>query len=261
MQSHQNTIDVESLLRVARAAARKAAKIISGAMDSDRVVTKNFPGDLVTHLDVSAEKAIRDVLARARPDDLIVGEELDDSGLAGTGIRWSIDPIDGTSNRVKGSPLYAVSIAAKDLAQGRWLVGVVHAPDLGREYYASRGCGSWLSRAGAPPTRLRGPAAGSGSRLLGTGFSYDPAMRVEQLSALAERMSSFDDLRSIGSAALGLCAVADGSFDAFVETDLYEFDWAAGALIAEEAGVSVARPDTQRGAIFAGAIDDPTRHA
>lgn len=243
-------IDVRDVLQLARAAAHAGARVIGQELKPDGVQTKSAPGDVVSHLDVAAEREIRRIIDAQRPDDLVVGEELAESGTADAALRWSIDPLDGTSNRVKGSPYYATSIGVQSLDDGAWLVGVVHAPELGREYYAVRGAGAWIETRGIR-RRATGPAADPGVRLLGTGFSYDLAMREGQFAAIPELMQGFDDLRSFGSAALGLCCVAEGSVDAFVETDLYEHDWAAGALIAEEAGATVVRPPAFRGAINA----------
>src|SRR5690606_6990821 len=121
---------------------------------------------------------------------------------------------------------------------------------LDKEYFAMRGDGAWMSHAGKT-VRITGPDPDSQTILFGTGFSYDPESRAKQYAALPKLMEQFTDLRSVGSAALGLCLAAEGAVDAFVESDLYEFDWAAGAVIAEEAGLIVHRPETFRGGISA----------
>lgn len=238
------------LLELTRHAAAVGADIISQPLSRTDVVQKGHPGDIVTHLDVAAERRIREIIAAARPQDRVSGEELDDDGDDEALFRWSIDPLDGTTNRVKGLPFYATSVAVQSVATGEWLAGAVHAPELQREYFAARGGGAWLSsRVGVE--RLLGPDPEAGTRLLGTGLSYDESVRAAQLDELGRHMRHFDDMRSLGSAALGLCAVADGSVDAFIESDLYEFDWAAAALIAEEAGAAVTRPEQHRGGILA----------
>ena len=134
----------------------------------------------------------------------------------------------------------------------RWLAGAVVAPGLGRTWYASAGGGAFstvdASTAGvhAPdrgePVRLTGPMPGRSGRLLATGFGYRPERRRLQLAALEALMPDFGDVRRIGSAALDLCMVADGTLDAYAEYGTQEYDWAAGALIAEEAGVPMTRP-------------------
>lgn len=241
---------ISELLDLARAAAEEGAEVIGRGLDRDGVMTKGGPGDVVTQLDLLAERRIREVILEARPADRLVGEELDDAGAADAPLRWSIDPLDGTTNKVKGFPYYASSVAVQSTATGAWLAGAVHAPELGREYFAARGEGAWVQTRGGRE-RLSGPAGGAAPRVLGTGLSYDTPTRAAQLVDLGAFMRHFDDMRSVGSAALGLCAVADGSVDAFLESDLYEFDWAAGALIAEEAGAVVERPGQHRGGIVA----------
>jgi myo-inositol-1(or 4)-monophosphatase len=135
---------------------------------------------------------------------------------------------------------YGTSVAVAD-AHGAWLAGVVHAPALGKVYYASRGQGAWVE-AGGKRTRLTGPQPGRKGQILATGFSYDPAVRAEQAGLLGGLMEGFADVRRLGSAALDLCLVADGTHDAFGERGLNEHDFAAGALVAEEAGCWVRRP-------------------
>ena len=124
---------------------------------------------------------------------------------------------------------------------GDWLAGVVHAPALVRVYSAARGHGAWLAEHGNV-RQLTGPDPERVGKLLGTGFSYDAGVRSEQYAALARLAGEFADVRRLGSAALDLCMVADGSLDAYIERGLNEYDYAAGALIAEEAGVPVQRP-------------------
>ena len=95
--------------------------------------------------------------------------------------------------------------------------------------------------------RLTGPVPGRSGRLLATGFGYDPARRALQVRALAALLPAFGDVRRIGSAALDLCMVADGTLDAYAEFGTQEYDWAAGALVAEEAGLAVTRPSSADG--------------
>lgn len=241
---------VSELLNIARRAAADGAQVIRRPLSRDRVATKGVTGDVVTELDVLAERRIRKILIGARPEDRVVGEELTDAGAPNAELRWSVDPLDGTTNKVKGLPHYASSVAVQSTSTGAWLAGAVHAPELGKEYFAARGEGAWV-KSSRGIERLTGPDDGAAPRLLGTGFSYDSSARTTQFADLSAHMRHFDDMRSLGSAALGLCAVADGSVDAFVESDLYEFDWAAAALIAEEAGATVTRPEQHRGGIVA----------
>lgn len=244
------------LLDVALAAAAAGAAVLAEAArnredssDGLGLRTKGASGDVVTEIDLRAERAIRAVLSARRPHDEVSGEEYATTG-GDSSLRWSIDPLDGTSNFVRGLPHYGSSVAVQDVRSGAWLAGAVHAPELGRVYSAGAGLGAYRESAGIR-RRLHGPAADATPVLLAVGFSYDPEQRARQLDELPARMAAFTDLRSVGSAALGLCLAAEGSVDAFVETDLYEFDWAAGALIAEEAGLLVRRPGAVRGGIVA----------
>ncbi len=209
---------------------------------------KGEAGNLVTDVDVAAERRVRKLITSKRPEDPISGEELPDSGGARASVRWSIDPLDGTTNYVRGLPFYCTSVAACSTVTGQWLAGAVVAPALGVIYFASLGGGAWMSR-GSAPIRISGPPLDRSGRLLGTGFSYSRTVREAQYVQLSELMTAFSDLRRFGSAALEICGVAEGTLDAFHESDLYEYDWAAAALIAEEAGLSITRPLAPGGAM------------
>ncbi|MEZ2391299.1 inositol monophosphatase [bacterium RCC_150] len=239
--------DVMEFLAIAKAAAAAGAKVLaqrpagSDGAGSLGVVNKGEAGDWVTAFDLAAEEAVRSSITSARPHDSITGEE---QGTARpeqpSGYRWSIDPLDGTTNFIRNIVYYATSVAVAD-PDGVWLAGVVHAPALGRVYSAARGQGAWLEEGGRR-TPLSGPLQGRTGLIVASGFSYDPATRAEQFAGLGKLMDGFADLRRLGSAALDLCLVADGTHDAFGERGLNEHDYAAGALIAEEAGCWVRRP-------------------
>ena len=230
------------LLDVALQAARCGADVLlAGSRGDLEVSTKGEDGNLVTNVDIAAERAVRGVIEALRPTDEITGEELPPAGQQRSApARWSIDPLDGTTNFTRGLPYYATCVGVAD-ADGCWLAGAVVAPVLGKTYFAHRGGGAWLSdsRGIRRPT---GPAGGRGARLLGMGYSYSAEVRSEQFLAAAEQMRDYTDARILGSAALAICAVAEGALDGFVETDLGEHDWAAAAVIAEEAGLRVTRP-------------------
>lgn len=252
---------LEALLATARRAAAAGAAVLAGrepgvlSRSEGGAETKSSGSDWVTEFDLAAEKAVRAVLAAERPNDTVTGEEQGTARVSEpSGFRWSIDPLDGTTNFIRDIVYYATSVAVAD-ADGVWLAGVVSAPALAREYWALRGGGAWRldmpRSAGGEggletwPRRLDGPAPGraaAGSALLATGFSYDPDVRAEQADSLPGLMAGFGDLRRLGSAALDLCLVADGTHDAYGERGLNEHDFAAGALIAEEAGCWVRRP-------------------
>ncbi|KNC18775.1 inositol monophosphatase [Arthrobacter sp. RIT-PI-e] len=235
---------VTDLLSLARQAAAAGAAVLAGRdAGALEATSKSSDSDWVTAFDVAAEHAVRAVISGARPQDVITGEELGTTTPEGTPdagrLRWSIDPLDGTTNFIRNIVYYGTSVAVADRS-GSWLAGVVHAPALRRIYWASRDGGAWVSEDGAV-RRLGGPTAGRG-KLLGTGFSYDPATRSAQVAELGDLLGGYGDVRRLGSAALDLCLVADGGLDAYTERGLNEHDFAAGALIAEEAGAVVHRP-------------------
>ncbi|MEV7606352.1 inositol monophosphatase family protein [Paenarthrobacter sp. NPDC089322] len=239
--------DALELLEVAKRAAAAGAAVLGARSargtggDGLGVSNKGDAGDWVTEFDVAAENAVRQAIVADRPRDAITGEEHGTTRPEqASGYRWSIDPLDGTTNFIRNIVYYATSVAVAD-PDGAWLAGVVHAPALGRIYSAARGHGAWLEVAGER-TRLAGPVPERRGLILATGFSYDPATRASQVAGLAELMDGFADVRRLGSAALDLCLVADGTYDAFGERGLNEHDFAAGALIAEEAGCWVRRP-------------------
>ena len=242
MSPQPDAADPLELLEVAREAAAAGAAVLARRSAAGlNAVNKSADGDWVTDFDTAAEVAVREVLARLRPHDVVTGEELDPAvPPRPSGIRWSIDPLDGTTNFIRDIVYYATSVAAVN-DDGEWLAGVVHAPALVRVYSAARGHGAWLAEHGSV-RKLTGPDPQRVGKLLGTGFSYNADVRAEQYAALPELAGRFADVRRIGSAALDLCMVADGTLDAFTERGLNEYDYAAGALIAEEAGVPVQRP-------------------
>jgi myo-inositol-1(or 4)-monophosphatase len=219
------------LLDLAVGLAREAG---DAALDGRRTSavtagTKSTPTDLVTAFDEAAERTIVDGLAAARPDDGVVGEEGTDR-RGTSGIDWFVDPIDGTTNFVYDLPTWTTSIAAGD-ATGM-LVGVVYAPALGELFAAARGHGATLNDR---PIHASG-CTDLDLALVGTGFAYDAARRRDQAAILADLIGDVRDIRRLGSAALDLCFVAAGRYDAYYETGLHRWDAAAGELISREAG-------------------------
>ena len=173
-----------ALLELAQTAAAAGAAVLTGRDTAGLDVSnKGDSGDWVTAFDVAAETAVRNVITGARPHDTVTGEE-GGTVLPATpsGYRWSIDPLDGTTNFIRNIVYYGTSVAVAD-PDGVWLAGVVNAPALGRTYYALRGQGSWLEEDGRL-TQLFGPVAGRTGQILATGFSYDPAVRAEQAAGL-----------------------------------------------------------------------------
>jgi myo-inositol-1(or 4)-monophosphatase len=226
--------DARELLEVARAAAAEAGKLlVEGRPENLGVAqTKSSPTDVVTEMDTAAEHTIRAAIRRHRPDDGFLGEE-GGSQDGGSGVRWVIDPIDGTVNYLYGLPAWAVSIGAE--ADGVTVAGVVLAPQLGEEYTAVLGEGSWL---GGRRLRVNEPAE-LAQALVATGFGYRAQRREVQGRIVAGLLGQVRDIRRGGSAALDLCSVAMGRVDGYYERGTHAWDRAAGTLIAQEAGARV----------------------
>ncbi|HEX4786890.1 MAG TPA: inositol monophosphatase family protein [Actinospica sp.] len=230
----EHDIDFEELLATARAAAAEAATLlVDGRPEQlDVAQTKSSPTDVVTEMDTAAERIIRAAILGRRPADGFLGEE-GGSEPGASGVRWVVDPIDGTVNYLYGLPAWAVSIGAE--VDGEPVAGVVLAPQLGEEYTAVRGGGAWLGRRRLSVHR----PADLGQALVATGFGYRAERREVQGRIVAGLISRVRDIRRGGSAALDLCAVAAGRVDGYFERGTHAWDRAAGALIATEAGAVV----------------------
>ncbi|WP_424295281.1 inositol monophosphatase family protein [Gordonia sp. (in: high G+C Gram-positive bacteria)] len=239
---------------IARAVAEEAAAQVrnrrvelfapTGTRASDDSVTaKSTPTDPVTVADTETEELIRELLHRHRPGDEILGEEEGGSVTVPTGVRWVVDPIDGTVNFLYGIPAYAVSVAAQ--VDGRSVAGAVVDVARGVTYWASSGGGAWATglASDVQPIRLNcNPIDDVALALVATGFAYSKTRRVEQGVFIAKLLPNVRDIRRVGAAAIDLCMVASGAVDAHIEHGLSPWDWAAGGLIAEEAGARVVLP-------------------
>ncbi|MFY1679187.1 MULTISPECIES: inositol monophosphatase family protein [unclassified Streptomyces] len=224
------------LLGVAREAAERAGELLRDGRPADLGVaaTKSSPVDVVTEMDIAAEKLIAALIAERRPDDGMLGEE--GASVSGSsGIRWVVDPLDGTVNYLYGSPSWAVSVAVEQ--DGETVVGVVACPPRGETYQAVRGVGAWMTDAlgDSRPLACR-PSPTLDQALVATGFNYVAAVRRHQASVAAGLIPSVRDIRRGGSAALDLCDVAAGRLDGYYERGLRPWDLAAGDLVAREAG-------------------------
>lgn len=227
--------DAAGLLVLAADAARAAgAELRRWFGDAGAVATKSSSTDYVSEADQASEAVLVGRLQQARPDDAVLGEEGGDR--AGTsGLRWVVDPLDGTVNFLYGRQPWSVSVACVD-GQGA-VVGVVHDPQRDEVFSAARGAGAALD--GRPIACNDGIALAQA--LVGTGFSYDRQARAVQGRVLARVAPAVGNLRRPGSAAMDLCDVACGRLDAWYEDYLSSWDTAAGALIAAEAGASLRR--------------------
>lgn len=219
------------LLELALEAASRAGTFLCEGRPADLGVaaTKSSPVDVVTEMDLASEKLITDFLAEHRPEDGVLGEEGANSE-GSSGVQWVVDPVDGTVNYLYGLPSWCVSIAARK--DGETLVGVVNAPMRGEVYRATLGGGAWM---GEGRLRVR-PAPAEGQALVGTGFGYLAERRAKQAEVVAALITSVRDIRRGGSAAIDLCDLAAGRLDAYYERGLNPWDYAAGDLVAREAG-------------------------
>jgi len=226
-----------ALAELAMQVAEEAATLIReyGARGVDVAATKSSDVDVVTLADRAAEDLIRDRLLTARPDDSVLGEEGDDV-VGSSGVRWIVDPIDGTVNFLYGLQEFAVSIAAE--VDGEVVAGVVLDAAKGRAYqgYVDPSLpGGGSATCDATPITVRGPAPVA-QRLIATGFSYSAEKRAVQAAATARMLPLVRDIRRHGSCALELCHVAEGALDGYVEEGVNLWDFAAGGLIARLAG-------------------------
>lgn len=204
------------------------------------VSTKSTETDPVTIVDAESEALLRDLIAALRPGDEVLGEEEGGSVDVPTGVRWVVDPIDGTVNFLYGIPAYSVSVGAQ--VDGCTVAGAVVDVARRTTYRATRGGGAF-SDDGSGPVRLRCNGIDDvGLALVATGFGYASSRRATQGAMIAALLPHIRDVRRIGSAALDLCMVASGAVDAHYEHGLSPWDWAAGSLIAEEAGAVVHLP-------------------
>jgi myo-inositol-1(or 4)-monophosphatase len=227
---------VGGLLELAVDIARETGEMLLAKRPArpEVLATKSSPTDIVTALDRAAEELIRARIGEARPDDAILGEEGGDTPGEGR-VRWVVDPIDGTVNFLYGLPAWAVSIAAE--VDGEIVAGVVYDIPLGELFSASKGGGAWLAG-----ERLRcNTGVPVEAALVATGFAYAAERRRIQAEVLTQVLPRVRDIRRSGSCAIDLCSVAAGRVDAYYERGVNHWDYAAGGLIAAEAGARVGR--------------------
>jgi len=231
---------------VAAQVARKAAAFVrthhGGATSAG---TKSTPTDVVTETDLASESLIRREIHARCPGSSIVGEEHDDTvGL--NSIGWIVDPIDGTVNFLYGLPVVSVSIAAT--LDGTTIAGAVTDVLSGNTYSATHMGGAQLN---GDPIHVSQPDS-LATALIGTGFAYEAHVRREQAETLTRLLPACRDIRCMGSAALNLCWVGAGLLDGYFERNIKLYDYAAGELIAREAGAIVKVPaESGNGLAFA----------
>ncbi|GAB4157140.1 MAG: inositol monophosphatase family protein [Planctomycetota bacterium] len=221
---------------LARFAALQAGKILRSYYYSGFDVRFKGTVDPVTDADTESEKLVTDLISRAFPNDIVVAEELHSAASSAEHF-WLIDPLDGTVNYSHKVPWFAVSIAY--VSRDEPLIGVVYNPATGQMFSAVKGQGAFCNGeriAVSSTTELK-------RALVATGFPYN---RVETRTNFAEQermLCASQDVRRMGSASLDICLVAQGRFDAYYEFGLGPWDYAAGWVIALEAGAICSKPD------------------
>ena len=233
---------LETATEVAVQAATLARTVREAAIHD--VGTKSSETDVVTAGDLAVEKLVRERLAQLRPGEPVLGEEAGGAESPGDGVCWVVDPIDGTVNYLYGFPWYAVSLAAQ--VDGVSVAAAVVEPSSGRRWTAARGGGAFLD---GRPQRVSS-ATRLDLSLVATGFGYRAERRARQAAGVAGLLSRVRDIRRAGAASLDLCAVAAGWIDGYFEHGLNRWDWAGGALVAEEAGAVVRLPESVDGMTF-----------
>jgi len=240
------------LLEIAIEAARMAGGLLSERFrrgGEQHITSKSTPTDLVSEADLESERAIRELLGARRPRDGMVGEEGSDEP-GSSGLRWVVDPLDGTVNFLFRIPQWCVSVAVRDVAGT--IAGAVYDPNRDELFTATRTGPATLARAwgtielgepGAGESQTGGsPGARGGdlaTAMVATGLAYDADVRAAQARVLARLVPHVRDIRRFGSAALDLTWTAAGRYDAYFERTVKQWDIAAGQLICERAGLRV----------------------
>lgn len=213
---------------------RKAGEIVCAAEDiSAKTSEKGGAADLVTAYDVAVEEFLKRELTALLPEALFYGEESEKCGDPTKGWVFIVDPIDGTTNFVRGMSQSAISVAlAKD---GVMEYGVVLDPFKNELFSAKRGGGAYLN---GKPIRVSDRTLDKGIFGMGTAI-YNREFEQQTMSVTAQLFKRSCDFRRMGAAALDLCYTAAGRYDAFFEFSLAPWDFAAGSLIITEAGGSI----------------------
>lgn len=221
------------MLNIAIRAARLAGNhIVKSLETADKIESmQKGQNDFVTNIDKEAEYLIIETIKKSYPDHCIVAEESGVTNGKDTDVQWIIDPLDGTTNFMRGLPHFSVSIAVR--MRGKTEVACVYDPIRNELFTAQRGAGAQLNS-----QRLRvNPIKDLHGSLLATGFPYKQKQHSESyMKIMTSLFTECSDFRRTGSAALDLCYLAAGRVDGFFELGLKPWDIAAGELIARESG-------------------------
>ena len=227
---------LRELLDVATEAALTGGALLRARFEAGRearVSSKTTPTDPVSDADRESQREIRALLSRRRPQDAFLAEEEGADQGGSSGLRWVVDPLDGTVNFLYGIPQWSVSVAVCD-AKGA-LAGAIHAPISGETFTAVRG---ERPKRNGVELEWRGDAAPAMSQaLVATGFAYETDVRAEQAELLTRLLPLVRDIRRFGSAAMDLAWTAMGRYDAYFERGVKLWDIAAGALVCDCVGL------------------------
>jgi myo-inositol-1(or 4)-monophosphatase len=251
-------MDLEAMRDVAHRAVLVGGEVVLAGRRPGQGEAKGRPGDWVTEVDVASETAIRSFLHEETPGVPMLGEE---SGGVLEGLRWVVDPLDGTTNFLHRFPAVGVSVALVEAEVP--VAGAIHAPFLGDTWHAARGDGAVWEPAGGVPEPCRVADRPPERAVVATGFPFRRKDRLPRyLETMTAALERFEDLRRPGAASLDLAWAACGVFDGFFELGLAAWDVAAGGLLVEEAGGRVTdwegEPGYLSGDILAGS---PAVHA
>jgi len=227
------------LLEIAKRAASSARAVHRRALDRHNVKAdiKSSDYDLVTDVDRESEQELVRVIRAARPNDEIIGEE--GTTLRGdSGVRWILDPLDGTTNFVHGYPMHAVAVGVE--VDGENVVGVVHDTFSDRVYAGIVGEGATCDDR---KIAVRGESDLKHA-LIGTGFLPDEEVRRAQAELLRHVLPRVRDVRRSGCPSLDICSVAAGALDGFYECGLGQWDISAASAIAKAAGAKITLLDS-----------------
>lgn len=240
IDSLDSLLEKHELARLAWECAQTAGSFLKHERPRNlNIDTKSSGSDLVSEMDRGAESLIVDLITASRPDDSILGEE-GSNRIGGSGVRWIIDPLDGTVNYLFGIPLWGVSVAVE--IDGVVELGVIAIPETNKSYVGIAGVRSYCV-VGELLEELRVRAGSEvASALIATGFGYSPVRRGLQAEVVSLVLPQIADIRRSGCAVVDLCWLASGFIDGYFEIGLNPWDYSAGALIVALAGGRVEAP-------------------
>lgn len=227
------TFDSKALLKFAIDVAKRGTEEIIKSNNHEILKYKSYELNFTTYADQRSESIVKEMILAARPYDGLLGEE-GSYNLSRSGLRWVIDPLDGTVNYYYGIPHWAISISCEKQEKDIWhrKIAVVYDVLKNELFTAIHNRGAFLN--GIPIVVSK--QAKLSNALIATEFSYRREARILQATLFANLLPQVRDMRNTGSSALDLCWLAAGRFDGFYENELFPWDWSAASLIVEEAG-------------------------